>query len=100
MVRISVTSRTQEQVVVKREGWVVRQAVPLLEREGRHWLDQGQRLVLELHGVRFIDQGGLELLAGWAGARLVLQGGSPFVQALLQRRRLVPAPDPSKDAGA
>jgi anti-anti-sigma regulatory factor len=100
MMRISTTSQTPEEVVLKLEGWVVREAVPLLEQEGRPWLDQGRRLVLDLAGVRFIDRAGLDLLAGWTGPLLGLRGGSPFVRVQLQRRGLSPGPDRPGDAGA
>lgn len=88
MLRISVTSQTPTEVVLKLEGWMVREAVGLLQQEGRRWLDQGRRLVLELDGVCFIDRAGLELLVGWTGSRLVLRGGSPFVGAQLHSRQL------------
>lgn len=99
MLRISVTSQTPTEVVLKLEGWLVREAVGLLEQEGRRWLDQGRRLVLDLDEVRFVDRVGLELLADWTESQVVLRGGSPFVRAQLQRRGLFPGPDYPQNTG-
>jgi anti-anti-sigma regulatory factor len=100
MLRIGITSQTPEEVVLKVEGWVVREAVGLLEQEGQRWLDQGRRVVLDLGGVRFIDRAGLELLASWVGSPIALRGGPPFVRAQLHRRGLVRGPDTPLDADA
>ena len=99
MLRISVVSQTPEEVVLKVEGWVVREAVGLLEQEGQRWLDQGRQVVLDLEGVCFIDRAGLELLSGWAGTRLVLRRGSSFVRVQLQSRGLVVEADCPQDGG-
>jgi ABC-type transporter Mla MlaB component len=88
MLRISLASQTPEEVVLKVEGSVVREQVALLEEEGRRWLGQGQRLVLELAGVRFLDRAGLALLKEWWEMGVQLRGGSVFVQTSLREHRI------------
>ena len=99
MIRISVISRDPENVVLRLEGSLVREAVELLEQEGRRWLDRGCRLVLDLDGVGFIDQAGRELLAGWTRRLSGLRGGSPFVRAAVRRGGLEVRPDPPHEGG-
>lgn len=93
MLRISVASQSPEEVVLKLEGRVAREQVSLLEQElqGR----SGQRLVLDLDGISFLDSAGLDLLERWHQAGVLLRGGSLFVRTLLQSRGLVREPDPS-----
>ena len=88
MLRIVCESQTAEQVVLKVEGWVTGTDVDLLQREGVRQLRQSKRLVLDIGGTKFIDEGGLSLLKIWCGDRLVLRGGSPFVRALLAEHGL------------
>ena len=88
MLRITVISQTREEVVLKAEGWISGEHVHVLEEEGARWLDGTRRLVLDLSGVRFIDNAGIGLLQHWWGDRLVLQGGSKFVHALLEEHDL------------
>jgi ABC-type transporter Mla MlaB component len=83
MLRITTLSQTSEEVVLRVEGWVAEAAVELLEEEGRRWLQQGRRLILDLEGVQFADEAGLELLQHWQREGIALHGGSRFVQALL-----------------
>ena len=93
VLRITVTEQTQEQVVLKLEGWLSGAEVAVLEHEGNRWLQQARRLVLDLHEVRFIDHAGIALLQRWPEHRLVLRGASPFVQALLEEHGLASALD-------
>lgn len=88
MLRLRVRSHSPVQVVLEVHGWVSGEAVPLLEQEGERWLGQSEQLVLLLHGVRFLDRDGLELLRRWSGERLVLRGGSSFVRQLLESHGL------------
>ena len=84
MLRIMVVSHSPEEAVLKVEGWVAEDNVSLLEQEGDRCLDQAERLVLDLRGVRFIDRAGIALLQRWSGKRLGLRRGSSFIRALLK----------------
>ncbi|GEM_PF-421561 len=83
MLRITVVSQTKEEVALKIEGRVSGADVELLEQEGSRYLRDAGRLVLDLAGVRFIDEAGIALLQRWSKNYLVLRSGSPFVRALL-----------------
>ena len=90
MLRITVISQTREEVILKVEGWISWEDVRVLEEEGEHWLHETRSLVLDLSGVKFIDNGGIELLRRWHGqSHLVLRGGSSFVRMLLRTHGLV-----------
>ena len=88
MIRLTVISQTNEEVVLKVEGWVSGAEVEILEEEGTRLLQETQRLVLELKGVRVIDREGIALLQRWSGERLVLRGTSPFVRTRLAEHGL------------
>lgn len=90
MLRLTTLSQNGEEGVLKLEGWVAGEEVALLEEELSRQLHESRRLVLDLKGVRFIDQAGLELLARWCGGQLVLRGGSGFIQELLKAHGLSP----------
>ena len=89
MVRLTVISHTSDEAVLKIEGWVSGGDVALVEEEGTRLLQQTQRLVLDLKGVRFIDREGIALLQRWSGERLVLRGASPFVRTRLSEHGLL-----------
>lgn len=82
MLRITRVSSNAETVVLKVEGAIAGQEVALLEQEGGPWLGQ-TGLRLDLDGVQFIDENGLELLKNWSGKGVGLCGGSLYVRTLL-----------------
>ena len=84
MLRITMVSQTSEETVLKVEGWLSGEEVALLEQEGTGWLQKAKRLVLDLKGVKSIDEAGITLLQRWSGEALVLRGASSFVRALLR----------------
>ena len=88
MLRITAVSQPRKGVILKIEGRVSGADVGLLEQEGTRWLQEVERLVLDLTGVKFIDGAGIALLQRWSGERLVLRGGSPFVRTLLETHGL------------
>ena len=90
LLKLSVIARTNQEVVLAVHGKVAGAQVQLLEHEGQRFLEQNLRLVLELDGVPFIDQAGLDLLRRWSGICLVLRDGSPFLRALLRAEGLKP----------
>ena len=85
MIRITVATQTPREVVLKVEGYISEHTVDVLRAEGECWLQDKERLVLELSGVRFIDATGMALLRGWRGEKLRLHGASRFIRALLER---------------
>lgn len=90
MLRLTLMARGSTEVIVAVDGWITGEEVALLEREGEHWLQEVHHLVLDINGVRFIDQAGIELLKRWsAEEKLVLHGGALFIQSLLQAHGLM-----------
>lgn len=89
MVRLTVVTQTPEKVVVKVEGWVSGADVALLSEEGTRLLQESERLLLDLNGVRFIDREGVALLQRWSKEGAVLRGGSLFVRGLLEKHGLM-----------
>ena len=91
MLRITLVSQTPEEAVLQLEGWVDGEEVALLAAEGHRLLQAAQRLVLDLGGIKFIDEAGLALLQGWSsGRRLVLRGGSSYLRTVLATSGLEP----------
>lgn len=84
MLRLTPTSITPDQVVLKVEGWIADQGVGVLAQEVERLLDQSGNLVLDLRGVRFIDQEGLALFGRWPRDRVRWGQASGFVEALLE----------------
>jgi hypothetical protein len=89
MIRLIIGSQTPEEAVLEVHGWVSGGNVKIVEQEGMRLLEESQRLMLDLKGVKFIDREGLALLKRWSGDRLVLRGASPFVHTLLEKHGLV-----------
>jgi len=88
MLRLTVRGQTPEEALLQVEGWVVEPDLSLLAQEGARLLAASQRLVLDLKGVVFMDAAGVALLEQWAGPRLALRDGPPFLRLLLQRHGL------------
>ena len=89
MLRLTVKSQTPEEAVLQVDGWVSGAETGVLEQEGTRLLQESECLVLELKGLRFIDEAGIELLKRWSRGRLVLRGASPFLHRLLEEYGLV-----------
>ena len=88
MVRLTVVSQAPAEEVVKVEGWLAGRDVALLAEVGGRVRQRGARLVLDLAGVRSIDEKGLALLASWAGPQLGLRRPSLFLGQVLACRHL------------
>jgi len=88
MLRIMLIFRSAEEVILKVDGRLAGADVELLEREGEPYLREKKCLVLDLEGIRFIDQAGIDLLRRWSGKQLKLRHKSPFVRALLKAHGL------------
>ncbi|NKB72497.1 MAG: hypothetical protein GKR89_35925 [Candidatus Latescibacteria bacterium] len=89
MIRITLIAQTPQETTLKIEGRLGGQAVELLAEEGAQYRGPKRRLILDLDGVSFIDQAGLDLLRDWRGPGLVLQGGSTFARMLMRAHRLI-----------
>ena len=83
MLRLTVVSEALEETVLKLDGWLEGDDVEILEREGIELLKHSRSLVLDLAGVRSIDQSGIALLQAWSRGRASLCGGTLFVRTLL-----------------
>jgi len=83
LLRITIKAQTAQEVILAVHGKIAGPNVQLLAKEGASYLQTTAHLVLDLSSVPFIDDDGLTLLQQWAGTRVQLRGGSPFLQALL-----------------
>ena len=88
MLRITPVARTPGAEVLEVEGWLTGEATMVLAEAGGRVRQRGSRLVLELAGLRWIDDGGLALLETWAGPRLQLRHPSLLIAQVLTRRGL------------
>ena len=88
MLRLTIISQSAEEIVLQADGWITGTYVELLERELRRYLQEAERLVLDLQGVRSVDRAGIALLQASTDAELTLRGGSLFVRTLLQEHGL------------
>lgn len=92
MFRLTRTAQTPTTAVLTIDGLLSADQVPLLADEIGRCRQQCTRLILQLDGVGQIDPEGIALLQQWCGAdgdpKVVLQGGSPFLRALLHRAGL------------
>lgn len=97
MIRLVIQSQQPEEAVLEVHGRLSGKHVAILQHEGTRLLEESKNLVLDLKGVRFIDEAGIALLQRWCGKGATLRGGSWFVRTLLEDRGLIPeeAGDPS-----
>ena len=85
MLRLTVLREDSQEVVVQVEGWLEGSQVKIMMREGERWRGRGRRLVLEVDGLKQVDENGLALLRSWTGDRLEVRGGSAFLRALIEQ---------------
>ena len=90
MLRVTTSLQAPERAILQLEGWFAAEDVELIEGEAERLFLDVSHLVLDLHGVRFIDQQGIDLIKSWPPDRLVLRGASAFVCALLKTQGLSP----------
>ena len=84
MLRLSTLSQSPKEAVVAVYGRIAGPDIALLEREVEVWLERTEPLVLDLEGVRFIDEAGAGKLRRWIDQGMTLHDGSPFLRAQLQ----------------
>lgn len=83
MLRITEQHADNSFVTLWLEGRLVGAWVAVLQTSCLAYLEQGQRLTLELANVSFADQAGLALLAELAQQDVTLCHASPFLQTQL-----------------
>jgi hypothetical protein len=83
MLKITRTSVTEEQVTLRVEGRIVAENVAELERECRAAVAVGQRLVLDLGGVTYLDGAGAGMLQSLPPGHREFVNCSEFLEQLL-----------------
>jgi hypothetical protein len=83
MLRITRTSPTPSDVVLKVEGQLMAEWVGLLESECRPLLGGDQRVQLDLGAVNYMDRRAVRLLRELTRESLALVNCSPLVEQLL-----------------
>jgi len=84
MLRLEIRSADTQTTVLEVHGSIAGEDITLLAEkvESQH---REKPLILDLTGVRFIDQAGVALLREWAVERLEIRGESFFIRALLRQ---------------
>ena len=88
MLKITNESTLASVCCLKLEGWLSGPDVKTLEASGRRAISSGKGLVLDLTGLRYMDQDGIQLLESWAERDLQLIGVSSFFKLLLESNGL------------
>lgn len=88
MLRLTRSTDLPGHVVLKAEGRLVAEWVRLLADECRALADRDGRLVLDLAGVSYLDQGAVRLLRSLAADNVSLVNCPPLVEELLAEEEL------------
>ena len=83
MLRITHTSSTPNDIVLKAEGQIMAEGVGLLESECRRFLGGSQRVLLDLGEVNYLDRRGVLLLRELTRESLALINCPPLVAQVL-----------------
>jgi len=83
MLRITRTSVSPSDVVLKAEGQIVAEWVGLLEAECRALLGTEQRVMLDLGEVSYLDRGAIRMIRELTRGSLGLINCPPLVEELL-----------------
>jgi hypothetical protein len=86
MLRITRVTNGASSILLKVEGWIVAEWVPLLEHEIVAGLQVGKSVDLDFEGVSYIDGAGIRMLQAISSNRLQIMHCSAFIQALLDQR--------------
>ncbi len=84
MVRLTRTTRFPQEVVLVVEGQIVAEWVGLLEEECLELLETGQKVLLDLAGVSYLDRRGVRLLRELATRSVALINCPPLVDDLVR----------------
>lgn len=87
MLKITVIAETDETVTLKLEGRITGEWVSEVQRECEMWLAQGRKAVLDLSGIVFVDEQGVEKLKALKRNGVNLIGSSLFLSRLLEEDR-------------
>ena len=85
MLRLTLSCHSCEESVLQIDGWITGPQGALVQTEIVRLLEQTQHLILDLKGVRFLDEAGAAHLRHWSGERVTLHHVPPFIRALLDR---------------
>ena len=88
MLRLTPLSETDDEVVLRVEGWLEGPQVGVLTSEIAKWRQAGLRVVLDVQELKDIEPAGLTLLASWKGKGVQVRGGSRYIRELLGRHGL------------
>lgn len=85
MLRITLIAETDETATLKLEGRIAGEWVSEVQRECEMWLTQGRKTVLDLSGVVFVDEQGIEKLKALKRNGVNVIGSSLFLSRLLEK---------------
>jgi anti-anti-sigma regulatory factor len=68
------------------DGWLSGSDVPTLRIEVDRWRGSPGSITLDLSGLRYADEAGLQLLNELRGESVQLRAGTPFIRMLLGLR--------------
>ena len=83
MLRLTAGPPTQQGIALTAHGWLEGSNTVILAQELDRLESDGKRVILDLGGVRALDDDALQLLTSRCARGLELRGGSGFVRALL-----------------
>ena len=87
MLKVTRVAEGKKTVTLKLEGRIVGPWVDELKRECEMCLAKRSKLTLDLSGVNFVDDQGIEALKAMMGDRVQLTGCSLFLSGLLTGKR-------------
>lgn len=88
MFRLTRMAENNESITLKVEGRIVEPWVRELKRECDSSLKERDLVILDLSGVNFIDETGIQNFKRMIGNRIKLVGCSPFLSKLLNEGSL------------
>lgn len=83
LTRLTQSAQRGSEIVLKAEGQIVAEWVPVLEAECRELLGTDQVVVLDLGAVSYLDTRAVGLLRRLTGGPLKLVNCSPLIEELL-----------------
>jgi anti-anti-sigma regulatory factor len=84
MLKLTLVQEDEKAVTLKLEGRIIGQWVNELKKECERCMGRGNRLILDLSGVTFVDVQGIRMLRAVCGDQVKLIGCSLFLSGLLE----------------